>query len=206
MPRGFDAYVRLFHPAYLIVGSELTPVRWEEIARATGRKAHAGMQLNALTGDYRFLQNPLPGVYDQPPQVGSLPSELTDCLEAALALQTTTATRCWFAVWNGFGGTRAEVRQAATFHVPQREFYLLAGQVGAVAESAVESPRYQSPNLWWPEDRAWCVATEIDLNTTYVGCSEACREALLTLPEAEALSIDPATGINWRSDTVNPFE
>jgi hypothetical protein len=206
VPRGFDAYVRLFHPAYRLAGSELTPVRWEEIAETTGREAHAGMLLNALTGDYRFLHHPLPGVYDQPPLEGSLPFELADCLRAALATQTTTPTCCWFAVWNGFGGARVEVSRAATFQVPQREYHLLTGEVGAVSESAVEGPRYQSPNLWWPEDRAWCVATEIDLNTTYVGCNETCREALLALPDAEARSIDPASGIDWRSDTVNPFE
>ena len=27
----------------------------------------------------------------------------------------------------------------------------------------------QTPNLWWPEDRLWCVASEIDLAWTYVG-------------------------------------
>ena len=28
-----------------------------------------------------------------------------------------------------------------------------------------------SPSIWWPEDRAWCVATDIDLFDTYVGGS-----------------------------------
>jgi hypothetical protein len=64
----------------------------------------------------------------------------------------------------------------------------------------------ESPSLWWPDDHAWCVASEIDLDTTYIGCSEACRDDLLAVPEIEALSIDPATGITFDSDLVNPLE
>ncbi len=37
----------------------------------------------------------------------------------------------------------------------------------------------QTPNLWWPEDRAWFVATEIDLAWTYVGGREALIEQLV---------------------------
>jgi hypothetical protein len=66
------------------------------------------------------------------------------------------------------------LRACPTFRVPAREYRLLAGPIDAVAESVVDSPWSQSPNLWWPHDHAWCVATEIDLNTTYIGCTEAC--------------------------------
>lgn len=48
-------------------------------------------------------------------------------------------------------------------------------------------------------------ATEIDLNTTYIGCDDACRAAILEEAILEALPIDPAAGIDWRSDPVNPW-
>ena len=64
---------------------------------------------------------------------------------------------------------------------------------------------HQSANLWWPDDRAWCVAAEIDLNTTYIGCGDACREAILDESVLEALAIDPVSGIDWKSDPVNPW-
>jgi hypothetical protein len=57
--------------------------------------------------------------------------------------------------------------------------------------------------VWWPDDRAWCVATDIDLNSTYIGCDDACRAEILALSEVEALPIDPATGIDYRSDLRN---
>lgn len=31
-----------------------------------------------------------------------------------------------------------------------------------------------TPSLWWPDDRTWCVATEIDFRWTYVGGSQVC--------------------------------
>jgi hypothetical protein len=64
----------------------------------------------------------------------------------------------------------------------------------------------QSPNLWWPDDRVWCVATEIDLNTTYIGCDQSTSEEILAMRAVEALAIDPATGVTERSDFLNPFK
>ena len=42
------------------------------------------------------------------------------------------------------------------------------------------------PNLWWPDDRAWCVASEIDLDYTLVGgpdelCVELVRRGAETV-------------------------
>jgi hypothetical protein len=38
----------------------------------------------------------------------------------------------------------------------------------------------------------WCVATEIDFNTTYVGCDERCCREILSLPDIESFAVDPA--------------
>lgn len=200
VPAGFPAYVRIFHPAY----RRGEQVRWAEIAAANGTRAHPGMQLCALAGSERFEQDPQPGVYDQVPAEGTLPPELARPLTATLARHTGTPERCWLAVWHGFGALPDEIRAAPTFALPHREYHLLAGPVAAAA-SSLEPPFRQSPNIWWPDDRAWCVATEIDLKSTYVGCDDACGDALLALPELEAAAIDPATGVDWRSDVLNPF-
>jgi hypothetical protein len=206
VPEGFSAYVRVFHPAYRAAGVGWTPVRWHEIAAANGKRAHAGMQLCALTGSHHFMNHPQPGVFDRPPRDGSLPPELAAHLATALAAHTATPDRCWFAVWNGFGGTPSHVRAAPTFRVPHREYHLLEGPVPAAAESFLEAPAMQLPNLWWPDDRAWCVASEIDLNTTYIGCDQATSDEIFALRDVEALAIDPATGVTDHSDLLNPFK
>ena len=199
VPSGFAAYVRIFHPA----SQDGRRVRWAEIAEANGRRTHAGMQLPALTGDYRFLSVGQPAVFDQPPRVGSFPSELAEPLVDLLRPHTNTPETCWFAVWSGFGNTRGDIAAAPTFSLPGREYHLAAGSIEAFRDSASSGFGYQSSNIWWPDDRAWCVATEIDLNSTYVGCSEACSKALLSAPELEALRIDPSTGISWTRDRIN---
>ncbi|WP_119699068.1 hypothetical protein [Rhodococcus ruber] len=61
-----------------------------------------------------------------------------------------------------------------------------------------------SLNPWWPQDRAWCVATDIDLGTSYVGGSRQCVEAILDRPELEAFEISAEMNVQRDSDTVNP--
>lgn len=203
LPKGFPAYVRVFHPAGHVVDGEWTPVRWAEIAEATGSRVDPGMQLYGLTRGRERRHGPLPGVYDQAPVVGSLPVDLAGVLADVLSRHTSTPERCWFAVWDGFGGTRDDIRSAPRFRLPERAYHLLVGAVGAATESALEPVGYQSPNLWWPDDHAWCVATEIDLDTTYVGCAGECGEEILAATMLEALPVDPATRIDRYGDPVN---
>jgi hypothetical protein len=198
VPGGFDAYVRVFHPARMRSGE---PVTWADIADANARQAHPGMQLNALTG-IESIYDPQPGVFEIAPEVGQLERDLARALADTLRPHTTTHDRCFFGVWCGFGGLRDDVRSAPTFVTPGREYHLMTGPIEAAAERVEVPPTRRSPNLWWPADRAWCVATEIDLNSTYVGCSNACREDLLAL-DVEAFEIDPATGLTSRSDLRN---
>ena len=201
VPCGFPAYVRVFHPAERRIDAATPiPVRWREIASATGTRAHPAMQLPVMTGVTQF--DDLPGVYDYPPEVGSLPPELAGPLAATLAEHTNTPDRCWFAVWSGHGWLPEWMRQAPIFQLPHREYYLLTGPIDCAADGDLGSGM-ESANLWWPEDQAWCVATEIDLNTTYVGCDEACRDEILALPGLETAAIDSTSGISRASDFVN---
>jgi hypothetical protein len=43
------------------------------------------------------------------------------------------------------------------------------------------------PSIWWPDDRAWCVATEIDFRWTYVAGSRELVDALVADERFEAL-------------------
>lgn len=55
-----------------------------------------------------------------------------------------------------------------------RSYYLLTGAVDAAAGISApgKDPVLQMPDLWWPKDRAWFVATDTDLDWTVVGGSE----------------------------------
>jgi hypothetical protein len=207
VPACFCEYVRVFHPAHRREGSDRVGVAWAEIAGANGKRMHAGVQLGSITGSERYEREGQPGVFDQPPETGSLPRELLDPLADVLARHTSTPGTCYFAVWEGWGWLPPEVRSAPTFSVPQRSYHLLAGPVEAVGELAdawqpVVPPR--SPNLWWPQDHAWCVATEVDFKTTYIGADRSCAQELIAVPGVEAATVSPKLGVDWLSDTLNP--
>jgi len=63
---------------------------------------------------------------------------------------------------------------------------------------------WQSPNLCWPDDRAWCVATEIDLPETYVAGSEDCIERIQADDQLEAMRMGADARVDIDADTLNP--
>jgi len=58
---------------------------------------------------------------------------------------------------------------------------------------------------WWPQDRAWFVATDIDLMSTYIGSSRDCARALRACPALEAVDTAAANSVTWDSDDINPL-
>ncbi|WP_432534484.1 hypothetical protein [Kineococcus arenarius] len=205
VPPVFEAYARVFHPARREEAGRDVQVRWGEVAAANGRRAHAGMQWTAITGSWKYLhEETQPGVWDIEPEEGTLPAVQAEALVQVLAGFTTTAHECFYAVWDGFGAS-AVPPAAAKVRMPGREMLLLIGPLSQAATVSTETPPWeQSPSLWWPADRAWCVATDVDLMSTYVGASAACVEAITTAPELEAWPIDSDHGITYDSDTLNP--
>jgi hypothetical protein len=67
-----------------------------------------------------------------------------------------------------------------------RDCILFRGPVTA-ATAFRSGPMYQSPTLWWPTDRAWCVASELDIYSTYVAAEPAALHALIDHPALEVL-------------------
>jgi hypothetical protein len=203
VPAGLEAYGRIFHPAWQ--WEPKTRVSWREVARANGRVAHRAMQWPSITGSRRFYQgNHQPGVWDQEPEEGSLPQELAPALVSVLARHTATPQRCWFAVWEGYGCLACGPDDAPAFDIPYRWLLLLTGPITAALTSLCAPPSWQSPSLWWPDDRAWCVQTEVDMVSTYIGGTWRCIQELIAQEELEAMIVEPADGVTWPSDTLNP--
>ncbi|WP_250006820.1 hypothetical protein [Actinoplanes sp. M2I2] len=206
MPAGFAAYARVLHPAYLGADENAVEVRWATVAAAIGREAHAGMQWVALTGSWdSYYSGRQPGLFDQPPSPGSLPTAQARHLVSALERFTTAADDCFFAVWEGIGAPAVPPDRVATLAMPGRTMLVLRGSLSdAATVSMAQAPFEQSPSLWWPADRAWCVATDIDLVSTYVGASAACIDAILAEPSLEAWPANPDDRVDGESDTRNP--
>ena len=205
LPVTFDLYARVLHPASRGSSGDTVDVAWSEVAAANGRIAHAAMEWLAITGDWKFEQQAgQPGVWDQPPSTGSLPPRTAASLAGVLTRFTATPSECWFGVWEGYGDAPFQPGTVPLIAMPQRKMALLRGPLHAVGTTFSRMRWPESPSLWWPDDRSWCVATDIDLMSTYIGGSAGCIETLLGDQRLEAYPVTVDQTVHWRSDTINP--
>jgi hypothetical protein len=87
--------------------------------------------------------------------------------------------------------------------LPGREYVVVSGPLReATLVKGWLSP--SSPNLIWPEDRAWFLASEIDFDSTLVGGTEELARAILDDSRFEAFPIGPRDHLTWNADKVNP--
>jgi hypothetical protein len=228
VPTGFEAYARIFHPAWRLEGAKEVAVRWSDVAEWSGRTVHPEMQFHTIAV-------PLPDretrfeAWSGEPRLGVLSTAQCTALVELLARHTSTPDTCWFCVWNGYGtfnpssisefraysgvlrGVRAwwwrvqprfpkaktKVPDGKLVRLPGRDYFLFKGPLSLAAGHTY------GPNLWWPDDRAWCVASEIDFPYTYVGGPKKLIDEILADPALEALPAALHQGITAFSDTVN---
>lgn len=201
VPPVFPAYARVFHPAIRYDGDVDVDVPWAEVARANGTTVHPLMEWGSITGSMDYFQedNQTP-LWDDAPAMGHLPEQVAAALVPVLRRHTTTPEDCWFGLSSSVGcdlGTELEV--------PGRGFYLVRGPVELALANLQPEPSNQSANAWWPRDRAWFVATDIDLVTTYVGGTADLVGELLAEPGLEAAPATADQSTAWDADTVNPL-
>lgn len=167
------------------------------------------------------------------PHEGSLGRKGLHDLARLLAHHTSTPDTCWFAIWDGFGQLHGGVATSHTMfvstpgsdfatvvhsradalldqstlagprvHAPGRDYYLASGALREL-DDFYDQVGQQSPNVWWPEDRSWIVATEIDFCWTYVAGTRAVIDAVLAHPNIEALEAQTYHAITFDGDRVN---
>ena len=87
-----------------------------------------------------------------------------------------------------------------------RPYLLGAGPLDVILEVA-DNTSFDRPGvpvaMWWPADRAWFVASEIDFDSTVVAASTELREALLSNTALEAFEVPPDGILSLNGDTVN---
>lgn len=226
VPDCFEAYARIFHPD----DEEGRRLTWAEVAAVHGRVAHPDMQWAAITArpGEAHIEFPSAG-----PSVGCLPSDLLEELVHVLTPFTSSPHVCYVAVWDGYaqlghpgatltarwdtGGAGATgrpgrdetltpivrpVREWPRVSAPAREYLLAQGPLHDILPFS-DRLGGQSPNVWWPKDRAWIVVTEIDFAWTYVGADRRTIDAVLAHTALEALETVPTARHTSDGDTVN---
>jgi hypothetical protein len=211
VPPRFAAYARIFHPAATDDG---TPVRWADVADALGQDMHALAQWHTLVGSNDPDDLADSKWHGSPPVRGDLCPEILRHLCALLEGHTDCAKHCFFGLWDGWtsiqlqpgvGGkaTQKLIRSGDELVGPRfglppqagRDYVLLCGPIWA----AMEIARFDetigfwptSPNLIWPKDRSWFLASEIDFDSTLVGGSNMLVQSVVKSSEIEAWRVHP---------------
>ena len=187
VPPVFPAYARVLPPAYE-GGDPGRRHRWPEIAASTGVP---------LTADTRFDDLVAASERWGRPSDGGLDARETAALARVLAGCTGTPDRAYFCLWEGFGLPETDALAARPMRVrtPHRAYHLLTGPVTAAAELPAAVP-WRCASLWWPADRAWLVATELDGYLTHVGGARTAIDAVLADPAVDAVPVEPSTPLD----------
>jgi hypothetical protein len=198
LPPVFEAYARVLHPAIRYEGDDDVEVPWAAVAALNDRTAHRLMQWPAITGAWDFVaDDDQPELWNDSPAEGHLLAPVAERLAAVLAGRTTTPDDCWFGAW-------ADAPGPELLALGSRTYRLVRGPIALAAANFAPEPAEQGPNLWFPADRAWCVVTDIDLMSTYVGGSAAAVAAVLDDEAIEAWPAEPGDPVTPDSDRVNP--
>ena len=227
VPTIYGTYARILHP---VGDGPNRSTTWADVAQVTGRRVHPTVQWHALISAPDPARRDAPLWHDTSPELGNLSLKPLLALCDILSRHTATPQDCFFALWEGWGwvrGGRAFVRftaddgpgepvpsaftaaevAAPRLHLPYRDYLVLRGPLSAMTElvqyAGPETWVTQSPSLFWPVDRSWCVATEIDFDSTLVGGSDAAIADVLAHPVLEAWALGGHESLMPFADEIN---
>jgi hypothetical protein len=217
VPPVFEAYARILHRPHRKKDGREPTGTWRERAAELGvpldpTTTHEALQGTPAPGSGAVAWSVYPGAISR--------TEATT-LASFLEGETSTPDSCWFAMWSsgvlpgaplvmmrglfpyararwrGVTQARRErraMRKLKTFRIlgsSGRECLLFGGRVTDVDRFALNG-WFHSPALWWPDDRAWFVHTEIDGTSTYMGGAGAMIERLVGEQILESFEVDAA--------------
>jgi hypothetical protein len=196
--------------------TDLGPVRWVAEALTRFGGSIPGWLVPAGYEACVRVENSPPDVPGEPRREGVVVAPALDALLPLLEQATGTPESVWACLWEGYGylhgaisgltrdGIPAHeftapalpVADLPRLHLPHRAYFVFRGPVRGVAYVSLlaqppEVHWHDGPNLWWPDDRSWFVASEIDLPRTYVGCSAEFADALLAAAAIDAALVAP---------------
>lgn len=173
VPASFPSVCQVFHPWRGPAGE---PIRWQEVAE------HPVMaELRDRFQTHDGLVHALADELGLEASIGELDQDTAEALVEVLGRATSTPDDVFVAVWEGWGDVPAQrFPGAAHLDTQSRGHFLLRGPLPGVLRSIAVSP-FDRPvaGLWWPADRAWFVATEIDFAWTFVACETPLIDQLL---------------------------
>ena len=201
IPAVFEGYARILHPARRRVGNRWDAVRWAEVAAETGATVHRLMQFERIA---KIPDDPNTQLsWGERPRSRGVCDIVTPLFDI-LRRHTSVPDRSSVGIWEGYGGLDMvpELSAAPRMSKPHRTYLLI--EVRGEPVTGFCERAWEPPSVWWPEDRAWFVATDIDIDSTYVGGSRSCVDEILGHSALEAFPAELDDPIHIGSDLINP--
>ena len=215
--RGLEAYARILHPVPatrldLAVADawgmhpvlEETRWPWSEVAQRQGLTMHPLVQWNRLADIHDGVR------FEDGWRVGQTqdgylePPSLRDLVEL-LAEWTATPGELVAGFWEGWG--ELGLPGAPQLSWQGREMFLCRTSTAELSDPLwAERGGFSglSPQLLWPADRAWVVASEIDWDSTIVAGARLVVDSVLADERFEAFEVGAHDDLTWEGDTINP--
>ena len=213
VPTGFARYVRILHPAWaadaldpadedawkkLRAGwrdaEELRPVKWRDVARQRGRTLERAAQWYDVDPSTQ-REGGTAGI--DPPYEGELTREIVNSTFSILANFGGAQKEVVCGFWEGFNLPHLQRRRSAALTSLCRGvgYVLFRSTLAAVKAGWLAAIEYSvrkhgagtggfTPNLMWPTTRAWYMAVDFNLRSTYVGGPE---DLILSMEHAAEL-------------------
>lgn len=219
---GFEAYARILHPVPaqrvdLSVADEWgmhptleeTLWPWSRVAERVGAVMHPLVQWNRLADIHQGVDF-ADGWRVGQTRDGMLDPDLLAALTEHLAAGTTAPGDLVAGIWEGWGGLELH---GPRLEWPDREMVLVTTSIDELADPTwseragigVEQGMSDiGPQLLWPADRSWVLASEIDWDSTVVAGSRSLVEAVLADGRFEAFEVGEGDDLSWEGDRVNP--
>jgi hypothetical protein len=200
LPRGFEAYCKVFHPitsSHEFVTESTAPlepleehrVRWRDLATAHGFEFHPWFSQTT------FAANGMPWPLHFVPAEGSIPYRYVERLARYLA--SDQPHLFLYEIPTSFA-LFADYPEVSTGDV------LLRGTLNELASFVLQDEYGDPPSYWWPQDHSWCVVCDFDLPFTIVGATRDRVEAICDDDLMEVVEID--IDDDFMRDLVNLHE
>jgi hypothetical protein len=228
VPHGFEAYARVFHPFFK--GIDRRKTRWAEVAAACGTTPHREMQWGSIAKGFSRETNqpPFEGEMDHDDLDALCEILAAYSADPAHCFFGLCIIECWEDSFD-----EDELRLHPMLRHPMgRDHIVLEGPLAAV-DQIVEEPKpgtshrafvahippgeeppteeeiaeawksRGTPNLIWPADHSWLVASEVDFDSTLVGGRRDLIDAIVASADLEAWEVEPDTSLAIDADKIN---
>jgi hypothetical protein len=194
VPASFPAVAQVLHRWQRSDGTSAT---WREVAAELGFASVA--ELDATREGHVIPAAQAEGFSELE---GELDQETAEALVEVLAEATESPGDVFVAVWEGWGDVPLErFPGAARLATEHRGHFLLRGPLqGVLTTVSLGGFPGTVAGLWWPADRAWFVATEIDAGWTFVAGSQSLVDRVLRHPRLESTAVSFDAPANRAAD------